>query len=534
MDRGMRKIDDARLTASDETLVEQSRSGDQRAFAELWRRHVRSGARVARQFTSSIDADDLVAEAYTRIYRRVLAGGGPTGAFRPYLYTTIRNLASSWGAASRDVQVDQIADFEDPTTVDDPVALALDRTLTARAFRSLPERWQTVLWYTEVEGMDPHEVAPILAMTANGVAALSYRAREGLRRAWLQAHITDATAGGECRWTIARIGEHARHGLTARDTERLDFHLTTCAKCAIINDEVDEVGSRLALVMLPILLGGVAGGTMLASAGSAGSVAAASVVLPAAPAAIGSGAATAGTLGFFGISAIPVAVVATLALVVAISGSAMTLRPVDDGLANDAGTIASDGDAGTSVPGPTGDSVVSADDPIGVGVPPARSAIDSVIDTVGERITHVGSSDRENLGLNVDGDLLDAVGSATGIVGSVAGAVTGGAIMADISLNLAGSATPGAHLSLLAAGQVYAVTTVDANGNWATGGVTIPGGVSSLDLVQQVDRSYLKSSLPGGGVLATVLGTVDALIDSLVMPVHILSGGSGITINLPD
>src|SRR5882757_4994313 len=190
---------DSKLTTSDTELIESARSGDTSALAELWRRHYRSAARVARQFTSSIDADDLVSEAYARIFQRVLAGGGPTGAFRPYLYTTIRNLAASWGAASRDVQVDDIQDFEDPSTLDDPAAIALDRTLTARAFRSLPERWQSVLWYTEVEGMDPHEVAPILGMSANGVAALSYRAREGLRKAWLQAHVSEPGTSEACK-----------------------------------------------------------------------------------------------------------------------------------------------------------------------------------------------------------------------------------------------------------------------------------------------------------------------------------------------
>jgi len=58
------------------------------------------GARVARQFTSSIAANDLVSEAHIRSYQRVLAGGGPTGAFRPYRYATIRNLARTWGAAA--------------------------------------------------------------------------------------------------------------------------------------------------------------------------------------------------------------------------------------------------------------------------------------------------------------------------------------------------------------------------------------------------------------------------------------------------
>ncbi len=203
---------DSKLTTSDTELIESARSGDTSAFAELWRRHYRSAARVARQFTSSIDADDLVSEAYARIFQRVLAGGGPTGAFRPYLYTTIRNLASSWGAASRDVQVDVIEEFEDERIPDDPAAWALDRTLTAKAFRSLPDRWQTVLWYTEVEGMDPHEVAPLMGLTANGVAALSYRAREGLRTAWLQAHISNAGTSTDCQWTMARLGDRARNG----------------------------------------------------------------------------------------------------------------------------------------------------------------------------------------------------------------------------------------------------------------------------------------------------------------------------------
>ena len=75
---------DSKPTTSDAELIESARSGDTSAFAELWRRHFRPAARVARQFTS-IDADDLVSEAYARIFQRVLAGGGPTGAFRPYL-----------------------------------------------------------------------------------------------------------------------------------------------------------------------------------------------------------------------------------------------------------------------------------------------------------------------------------------------------------------------------------------------------------------------------------------------------------------
>jgi RNA polymerase sigma factor (sigma-70 family) len=314
--------------ASDEVLVAQTRIGNQRAFAELWHRHYQSGVRVARQFTSSIDADDLVSEAYTRIYERILAGGGPVGAFRPYLYATVRNLASSWGAARRDIQVDDIAAFEDPDSVEDPTLAALDRTLTVRAFRSLPDRWQTVLWYTEVEGMDPHEVAPLLGLTANGVAALAYRAREGLRKAWLQAHVNDDVASPECRWTIAHLGDHTRSGLGERDDARIRHHLATCASCPIISEEVDDLGSRLAIIVLPLVLGGAVGGSLLGSLGSG--TASASALVPPVPVFLGSAAGTGA-----GVSAS--AVLATVAIVAAISaGAVVSSAPTstnDEGLA---------------------------------------------------------------------------------------------------------------------------------------------------------------------------------------------------------
>lgn len=500
---------------SDQALVDRARAGDKHAFGELWRRHFRSGARVARQFTSSLDADDLVAEAYTRIYQRVLAGGGPRGAFRPYLYTTIRNLASTWGAASRDIQVDDMTVFEDPTTTDDPAAITLDRTLTARAFRSLPERWQSVLWYTEVEGMDPHEVAPILGMSANGVAALSYRAREGLRKAWLQAHINDASASGECQWAISRLGDHARHGLGTRDTERIAFHLTTCAKCAIISEEVDEVGSRLALVMLPILLGGVAGGTLLASVGSASSsVVASGDVIPAMPEAIGAGGTVAaGIFGLLGAATVPVALLGGLAIVVAASGTVIALAPGGDS-------------------GGVEESIIASGDP-GAGrdaTPQDQGPITPVDDG------KVGLDDPTNLAEGVGGDVGDLV---DGVLGTITGGeapeghtAPGGVIGTDISLNLTGTGTPGAHVSLQAAGQVYATTTVDANGNFVLNVAAIPGGLSSLELVQTVDRSYLANLLGLGGVLGGLLTDVDALINGLIRPLNLTSGGSGIGINL--
>ena len=123
---------------ADADLVLRTRSGDTDAFAELWRRHYRAGVTVARNMTSSLDADDLVQEAYTRIYHSIVHGGGPTGSFRAYLFTSIRNTAAAWGRSGRETAMEDLDAVVDPATSDDATESALDRSLTHRAFRSLP------------------------------------------------------------------------------------------------------------------------------------------------------------------------------------------------------------------------------------------------------------------------------------------------------------------------------------------------------------------------------------------------------------
>lgn len=442
-----------------------------------------------------------------RIYQRVLAGGGPTGAFRPYLYTTIRNLASTWGAQSKDVQVDLIEDFEDDRIPDDPAAWALDRTLTARAFRTLPDRWQTVLWYTEVEGMDPHEVAPLMGMTANGVAALSYRAREGLRKAWLQAHISDATASGDCQWTMSKMGEHARDGLSQRDAMRMTDHLEGCAKCSIVADEVDEVGSHLAMVMIPLLLGGVVGGTVLSALSAPATASAAEMAIPAMPQtieAIGQGAvvggsAIAGALTL-GAGTTTGALVGTVALAAVIGGSVAV-----------GGLPVAPPAAPTTVAGPTTPSAVVDDDnasPSAGGTPSGGPA--------------TGPTSPSNVPSAGDGtSLVDVVDDTVTGVGTVVTDTVDDVVQVvqqpvNVTVSLSGTGTPGATVALKAAGTVYATTTVGANGTFSISAGGIPQTVQGLSLVQTVDQGLL------GGLIGGVT--------NLLKPLVISSNGSGISI----
>jgi RNA polymerase sigma factor (sigma-70 family) len=522
---------DPEPTTSDAELIESARSGDTSAFAELWRRHFRPAARVARQFTS-IDADDLVSEAYVRIYQRVLAGGGPTGAFRPYLYTTIRNIASTWGAANRDVQVDMIEDFEDDRIPDDPAAWALDRTLTARAFRTLPERWQTVLWYTEVEGMDPHEVAPIMGMTANGIAALSYRAREGLRKAWLQAHITDASASGECQWTMSKMGDDVRNGLSQRDAQRLTDHLETCSKCTIVYDEVDEVGSHLAMVMIPLLLGGVVGGGIISALAAPASAMAADLVIPALPHAVaavgGVGALAAptiaGALSFGAIASGTGALVGGIA-VAAVLGSGIALGAAPQAAPADPVSVAAPHVSVTvssapADPSPSG--TPGADDGSGAGagaggagggvvgglVDTVDGTVGGVVDTVGNTVNTVGNT------VNTVTDTVNnTVNSVTNTVSTVVPVVP--PVNVNVGVNISGTGTPGAHVTLTAGGILYATTTVGGNGLFSIS-ASIPQSAGSAT-VKQTDTGLVGSLL--GGVLVLLKPLVVSVSSGL--PVHV-------------
>ncbi|MEV7618498.1 sigma-70 family RNA polymerase sigma factor, partial [Microbacterium sp. NPDC089321] len=142
---------------------------------------------------------------------------------------------------------------------------ALDRGLTAQAFRSLPSRWQEVLWYSEIEQMKPAEIAPLLGMSTGAVSQLSFRAREGLREAWIQAHLRNAGEDSECHWTIENLGAHSRGNLGSRAQQRVDRHLESCARCMIVAAEAQDVSNRLALVLLPLVLGVSGASAYLAS-----------------------------------------------------------------------------------------------------------------------------------------------------------------------------------------------------------------------------------------------------------------------------
>lgn len=254
---------------SDADLIAAVRAGDTLAYGILFERHRTAAERLSRQLVSGAGADDLVSEAFLKVLGVLQRGGGPDEAFRAYLLTSVRRLhIDAIRSSKRERSTDDEAELDRAVEFVDPAAMEFDRGAAGEAFRSLPERWQLVLWHLDVEGQNPAEVAPLLGMAPNGVSALAYRAREGLRRAYLQQHLAP-TLDAECRETTSKLGAHVRHGLAARDTRKVEAHLHTCARCTGLHLELRDVNSSLAAVLGPVVLGAAATG-YLGTAASVG------------------------------------------------------------------------------------------------------------------------------------------------------------------------------------------------------------------------------------------------------------------------
>jgi RNA polymerase sigma factor (sigma-70 family) len=244
----------------DAELVARARAGEHAPYAELFRRHQPAATALARTLTDHAAADDVVAEAFEKLLMRIRAGGGPQSAFRPYLLQTVRTVAVD---SSRRVRRLVVAD--DPEATADPDARPEDslfdtvyeRTTLARAFGALPDRWQTVLWLSFVEGADREEIATILGINVGGVSALGYRAREGLRRAYLDAHLVGAPTT-TCAEVWPLLSGAVRGGLTPGQSKKVDGHVAECPYCASALTELDSVNARLGMVLAPLVLGAAA------------------------------------------------------------------------------------------------------------------------------------------------------------------------------------------------------------------------------------------------------------------------------------
>ncbi|WP_327284121.1 MULTISPECIES: sigma-70 family RNA polymerase sigma factor [unclassified Streptomyces] len=308
----------AELPPSDGDLIARMRGGDDGAYEELFLRHADSVRRYARTCCrDGHTADDLTAEVFARTLQAVRGGAGPDQSVRAYLLTTVRRVAAAWAKTSRrEHLVEDFAVFAEQAASGsegggglsglsggDTLELGADvramreaeQSLAMEAFRSLPERWQAVLWHTTVEDASPSAIAPLFGLSANATAVLARRAREGLKQAYLQAHVSSAlSAGGDCSRYADRLGAYARGGLRMRAERGLRKHLEECAKCRLAAGELKDVNAGIPALLPVAVIGWFAAGYAAKAAGVVAGGAVAAGGAGAAAAAAGAGGSTAG------------------------------------------------------------------------------------------------------------------------------------------------------------------------------------------------------------------------------------------------
>ncbi len=156
--------------------------------------HLDAAYRFARWLSrSSVDADDLVQEAFLRAFRGFESLRGSD--VKAWLLTIVRNChATAHRQRQRRAAVplpDEQDDSSDVTAsaASDPESASIgadqQRTLE-RLIASLPEEQRGVLLLREVEDMSYREIASVTGLAIGTVMSRLARARAALRGRWLQ------------------------------------------------------------------------------------------------------------------------------------------------------------------------------------------------------------------------------------------------------------------------------------------------------------------------------------------------------------
>ena len=165
-------------------LVRSAATGDPEALDRLLMR----AQEVAWRFSAAVcghadDAEDAMQEALIKTYRYVGRIREP-GAFRPWLYRTVRNAClmgrrKRVGEPARLQSLDEVLPGRDgPTRPDapdpgkNPEQLADNAGLRRRlrkALRTLPGPYRAIVFLREMEGLSTREVAKVMGMSEDNV-----------------------------------------------------------------------------------------------------------------------------------------------------------------------------------------------------------------------------------------------------------------------------------------------------------------------------------------------------------------------------
>lgn len=231
------------------------------AYGELYARH--QGVAMAQAYRLTEDrgrAEDLVSEAFSKTLRALQSGRGPDRSFLGYVLITLRTENLRSVSSPEPIVAAPIEDVVDEAlTSPDPAARVSEVDQVARAFKDLPESWQRVIWLLEIEELPIEVAAEHLELTSTALRALSYRAREGLRAAYLQQYAE--TSAASCGEVPSLLAAFTRDNLRPRQQSQVTEHLAGCPDCTAQTSRLSRLNEQLRVWAGPMIIasgGGVA------------------------------------------------------------------------------------------------------------------------------------------------------------------------------------------------------------------------------------------------------------------------------------
>lgn len=240
---------------TDEALLLAVLEGKLEAYGELYERYYPMARAIAFKHTSDVNrVDDIVSESFARILQALKNGKGPHSYMGGYLSTTIAHLAGEYGLLAKKEVPSEQEHLEAMGTLDETVVQLHESDEVISAFTSLPERWQTVLWMSEIEAKKPREIAAAMDLTPNAVSALAIRAKESLKEGFLRAH-QNAPATADCNRFSSHISPYVRGSLSQKRSDALRSHMETCNYCTSEYLSLVGINKSMRSWVFPVLAG---------------------------------------------------------------------------------------------------------------------------------------------------------------------------------------------------------------------------------------------------------------------------------------
>jgi RNA polymerase sigma-70 factor (ECF subfamily) len=171
---------------TDDALVERIVAGDERAFAEIVRRHGGRLRALALGFSGgAAEADDIVQETFWSLWRnarRWQPGGPPLAAYLARIATNRAIDAGRRRRLRRFFGLEDAAEIADPdAAADERLAAASELQAVVRDIRALPARQRAAILFAADGERANAEIAEIMGLSIGAVEQLLVRARRTLR-----------------------------------------------------------------------------------------------------------------------------------------------------------------------------------------------------------------------------------------------------------------------------------------------------------------------------------------------------------------